>query len=225
MNTKVTKRLMLFMFMAMVSVAVLIPVYAHAKYDAPSTEEGDKTTQSNKTTTAVNLQHIDGEVDVTVPVTINMVINNDGTFSTPDADDTYIQNRSLMDIYVRSLDITNYQGSSEAEKVTGVQQWKSDVPTSNNTFYVAMAAENKQSTTQEATYDTLAVAGTPITLYTSENDLWKLDQATSTAAKDGGKVTMKLSGAMVHVTDELHTLLDTGIQLQTYTWTIKSTTE
>jgi hypothetical protein len=80
-----------------------------------------------------------------------------------------------------------------------------------------MAAENKQATTTTANYDTLAVAGSPITLYTTEKDLWKLNQATSSAAKDGGKVTMKLSGAMVHVTDELHTLLDTGIQLQTYT--------
>ena len=225
MNTKVTKRLMLFMFMAMVSVAVLIPVYAHAAYDKPSTEEGDTTTVGNKTSTAVNLQHVDGEVDVTVPTTINLVINNDGTFTTPDADATYIQNLSLVDIYVKNLNVVNYDGTG-TKAVNGVEKWSTNIPTEDNSFWVQINASNTGATTTKTHEITnVAVAGDK-QLYNKDAspilDLWKLNQAKGQSTKDGGKVTMALSGAMINVTDDLHSALDQVIQLQTYTWTITS---
>jgi hypothetical protein len=121
MNTKVTKRLMLFMFMAMVSVAVLIPVYAHA-YDAPGTVYPESTIETDdpgSSKTAVNLKHIKGKIDFMAPTNINLTINEDGTFNVPTADTTYIQNKSIIDLYVQSVNIENTDSTTEKLKTNG----------------------------------------------------------------------------------------------------------
>ncbi len=226
MNTKVTKRLMLFMIMAIVSVAVLIPVYAHAAYSKPGTVYPDTTIETadpGTADTAVNLKHVTGgKIDFMAPTAINLTINEDGTFNVPTADETYIQNKSIIDLYVINVNVANTAGT-EKLATNGQAKWdSSSVPTSQNAFWVQMVPSNTSGKAPTTPYE-LGVAGEK-GLYTTTETCWKLEQASSTA--EGGKVTMTLSGQLINLTDELHVKLDEadGYTLQKYTWKLGSHT-
>ena len=226
MNTKVTKRLMLFMFMAMVSVAILIPVYAHAEITKPETvypTDTIETADPGTTDTAVNLKHIKGKIDFMAPTKINLTINEDGTFNVPTADTTYIQNKSIIDLYVLDVTVANTEGTGEL-LTHGQVQWKSgSEPTDKNSFWVQMTPTNGSETKPDTAYE-LGSAGLK-TLYTPTTaECWKLNQAS--AGQEGGKVTMTLSGQLINLTDGLHAELDKddGYKLQTYTWRLSSHT-
>lgn len=227
MNTKVTKRLMLFMIMAMVSVAVLIPIYAHAAgYTAPKTvypTETIETKDPGTADTAINLKHVSGgKIDFMAPTAINLTINEDGTFNVPTAETTYIQNKSIIDLYVINVTVANTAGSSDPLKTNGQAKWDSgEVPKTQNAFWVQMVPAG--SGTVPATPYELGASG-ETALYTSSATCWKLEQQSSTA--EGGKVQMTLSGQLINLTDELHAELDkdNGYTLQTYTWKLGSHT-
>ena len=224
MNTKVTKRLMLFMFMAMVSVAVLIPVYAHA-YDAPGTDyptDTIETADPGTASTAINLKHIKGKIDFMAPTAINLTINEDGTFNVPTAETTYIQNKSIIDLYVLNVTVENTAGTGELV-TNGQAKWDSGaVPKTQNAFWVQMMPSNGSETKPATPYE-LGAAG-ETALYTTSTTCWKLEQQST--EKEGGKVLMTLSGQLINLTDGLHTELDKtdGYKLQTYTWKLSSHT-
>lgn len=224
MNTKVTKRLMLFMIMAMVSVAVLIPMYAHA-YDAPGTDyptDTIETADPGTANTAINLKHIKGKIDFMAPTAINLTINEDGTFNVPTADTTYIQNKSIIDLYVLNVTVENTAGTGELV-TNGQAKWDSGaVPKTQNAFWVQMMPSNGSETKPATPYE-LGAAG-ETALYTTSTTCWKLEQQTT--EKEGGKVLMTLSGQLINLTDGLHTELDKtdGYKLQTYTWKLSSHT-
>lgn len=228
MNTKVTKRLMLFMFMAMASVAILIPVYAHAAgYTAPGTEyptDTIETADPGTADTAVNLKHIKGKIDFMAPTAINLTINEDGTFNVPAATDTYIQNKSIMDLYVLDVTVANAEGTSDPLKTNGQVKWDTaDVPKTQNAFWVQMVPANGAETVPEKAYE-LGSAGTKSLYNSTTASCWKLNQIST--GQEGGKVTMTLSGQLINLTDELHAELDkdNGYKLQTYQWKLSSHT-
>ena len=227
MNTKVTKRLMLFMIMAMVSVAVLIPMYAHAAgYTAPGTvypESTIETADPGTADTAINLKHVKGKIDFMAPTAINLTINEDGTFNVPTADTTYIQNKSIIDLYVLNVTVANTVGTGELV-TNGQTKWDSGaVPKTQNAFWVQMMPNNPAGgQAPEKPYELGSVGEKA--LYTTTDTCWKLEQASASA--DGGKVQMTLSGQLINLTDGLHTELDgdNGYKLQTYTWKLSSHT-
>ena len=224
MNTKVTKRLMLFMVMAMVSVAVLIPIYAHA-YDAPGTEYPTDTIETDDpgtADTAVNLRHVKTKIDFIAPTAINLTINEDGTFNVPAKEDTYIQNKSVMDLYVTKVNIVNTEGTGEL-LTHGQVKWDSGaVPKTDNAFWVQMLPTSTTGGTAPTVPYELGAAGEK-SLYTTTDTCWKLEQV---SGGTGGAVQMTLSGQLINLTDGLHNELDktSGYKLQTYTWTLSSHT-